>query len=227
MKMTDKEIELYKDAFDEYVNAQELPDEKALEEITLSPEFEKKMESLLNTSKPIKAVTAKKVLLKAASVFLVCGLLVCAFMVGTFAELITPTKRVKDIVDIYNRYIYETEGEQNFVFCLEYIPKGYSEAGGGGAGGYSCDRYKNANGDVIEFYQYNELPTPVIDRFADVHKEIDGGLYVCNTATGESRYIISIYNHVFDIRADNLSREEVMVMAKGIKRLIIKGKDEL
>lgn len=226
MKFGINEEKTLKDAFDQYVNGAEYPSDEELSKVELSEDFQNKMAKIINGEKDFKVHTFGKNLQWVASLLVVVALAASAFAVVTFAEPIKPTRRVKDIIEIYNRYMYETGGEYNYIYCLKYIPDGYKEAGGGGDGNYSLYRYENENGDVIEFYSYSEVPIPVIDRFANVHEEIDGGLYVVNTNNGESRYIISLYDHVFDIRATNLPRDEVLAMAKSISRLIIEGKGE-
>ncbi len=230
LKINKKEEKFYKEAFEEYVNNQQMPSEEELGAVEFSPEFEENIQSLLNSKKPLKVVTPQKVLMKVASVAIVCVLLASAFVVGSFAQHSDKKEnKIKKIIELYNWAMYDT-GETYLCYALSYLPEGYIR---NRPWYYGDDGpWKNEQGDVISFFErryrsesqyynsreyHDNLLLPEIDLLSDVYEKLDGGLYVFNSETGKVRYIWSAYGYVFEIRADNLSKEEILKIKKGLK----------
>lgn len=218
MKFSPDEKKALEKAFDLYCKNSEYPSEEELSAIEFSPEFEEKMRAIINGRNPMKVHNYKRVMQRVAGIVIVLGVMAGSFALGTFAEPTYPEKKVKDIIDIYNNYIYETDRPVSDYYILSYVAEGYTEGVGKGDSKCHSVDYINQNSERIIFKQYRELPLPSIDRFADVHEEVEGGLYVHNSNSGESRYIWSDYGYVFDLRTDNCSKEEIVKMAKSVVR---------
>lgn len=210
MKITEKEERLYKEAFDEYVKNQKMPSEDELRLVEFSPEFEERMEALLKGEKPLRVVTPKKVLMKIASVFIVCSLLASVCVVGIFAEPNVNETTVKDIIELHNSVMYKTDKVRSCYYGFSYRPEGYDIDFSSGEKNYSKSGFKNEKEEQIMLIQYMEdIPLPEIDRFGVKYEKIEGGLYIYNINSGKSRYIWSDLGYVFEIRTDNCSKEEI------------------
>lgn len=210
LKINKKEEKFYKEAFEGYVNNQQMPSEEELGAVEFSPEFEEKIQSLLNSKKPLRVVTPKKVLMKIASVAIVCTLLAGSFVVGIFAEPNVNETTVKDIIELHNSVMYKTEKVRSCYYGFSYRPEGYDIDFSSGEKNYRKSGLKNEKEEQIMLIQYMEdIPLPEIDRFGVKYEKIEGGLYIYNINSGKNRYIWSDLGYVFEIRTDNCSREEI------------------
>ncbi len=217
MKITEKEEKLYKEAFDEYVKNQKMPSEEELGRVEFSPEFEEKIQALLKDAKPLRVVTPKKVLMKIASVFIVCSLLASVFVVGIFAEPNDNETTIKDIIELHNSVMYKTDKVRSCYYGFSYLPEGYNTELSGGGKNYSKSGFKNEKEEQIMLIQYmDNIPLPEIDRFGVKYEKIEDGLYIYNINNGKSRYIWSDLGYVFEIRTDNCSKEEILKMSNNL-----------
>ena len=230
LKINKKEEKFYKEAFEEYVNNQQMPSEEELGAVEFSPEFEEKIQSLLNSKKPLRVVTPQKVLMKIASVAIVCTLLASAFVVGSFAQHSDKKEnKIKKIIKLYNWAMYDT-GETYLCYTLSYLPEGYirnrpwyyGDDGPwkneqGDIISFSCEEYRDEYPEYGDLAYSNQVLLPEIDLSCDIYEKLDGGLYTYNSETGKVRYIWSAYGYVFEIRADNCSKEEILKMKNSLK----------
>lgn len=213
--MTLKEEKIYKEAFEEYINNQKMPSDEELEKIELSDEFKKSIENIPNTKKNYKVITAKKVLQKVAAIVIVCGLMAGVYAMGIFAK---PSDKkettVKDIIELHNSVMYETEKVKSCYYSFSYLPEGYGdEISGGGDGKSIMHIFENEKREEIVLIQYmKNIPLPEIDRFGVEYEKINGGLYIYNVNNGKTRYIWSDLGYVFEIRAVNCSVDELLKM---------------
>jgi hypothetical protein len=159
----------------------------------------------------------KNVLTKVAIIVIACAALTSSFAFGTVAQLEKSERDVKKRIELHNSVMYETEQVRPAYYGASYLPGGYEEYASSGNSDWHVIAYKNEIGNTLRLFQYMEgIPIPEIDRFADIYEKEGNGLYVFNSSTGKSYFVWSNLGYVFELRADDCSKEELLKIAENL-----------